>query len=105
MDDGRSTFSEPNLWPETPAMAGMHLMVSGIKLCAAVQTRYCSGVGKLLYLVKWSHLEIANSVRELTWFMTEVFHNCVKGMKCVMQHVLNGGWPCSQMDLEWWQRI
>ena len=93
-----STFSEPNAWPETPAMAGMHLMASGIKLCVAAQTRCCSGVGKLLYLVKWSHREIVNSVRELTWFMTKVFPNCVNHATCNMCcPCLNGDWSCSQM--------
>ena len=61
-------FSKPNARPETPATAGTHLMASGSKLCAAAQTWYQSGVGKLLYLVKWSHLETWNSVQELTWF-------------------------------------
>ena len=75
------TFSEPNAWPETPAMARTHLMGSGIKLCAAAQMRYhSSGVGKWLYLVKWSCPELANSVWELIWFMTEAFPNCMKGM-------------------------
>ena len=47
-------FAEPNSKPETPATAGTHLMNSGPKLCGAVQIRYCSGMGKLLYLAKWS---------------------------------------------------
>ena len=46
-------FAEPNLKPETPAMAGTHLMNSGPKIVWGLQMRYCSGVGKLLYLVKW----------------------------------------------------
>ena len=47
-------FSEPNVLLETPATAGTHVMASGLKLCMVAQTRYSSGVGKLLYLVKWS---------------------------------------------------
>ena len=47
-------FSEPNAKPETPATARTHLMGSGPKLCAIAQTRYQSGMGKLLYLIKWS---------------------------------------------------
>ena len=52
------------------------------------QTRYCSGVGKLLYLVKWYCPEIMNSVCELTRFMTNAFPTSMKGMEHVMQHVL-----------------
>ena len=47
-------FAEPNSKPEMPATARTHLMNSGPKLCAMVQMRYHSGMGKLLYLVKWS---------------------------------------------------
>ena len=43
-------FVEPNLKPEMPATAGTHLMNSGPKLCGAVQTRYCSGVGNCCIL-------------------------------------------------------
>ena len=68
-------FAELNSKPETPAMARTHLMSSGPKLCGAVQMRYCSDMGKLLYLVKWSQLEIANSIQELMCFMTEAYPN------------------------------
>ena len=44
----------PNNCPETPAPAGMHLMASGQPLSPEQQTKYRSGVGKLLYLTKWS---------------------------------------------------
>ena len=47
-------FAEPNSKPEMLATARTHLMYSGPNLCGAVQMRYHSGVGKLLYLVKWS---------------------------------------------------
>ena len=69
-------------------MAGTHLMNSGPKLCGATQMRYRSGVGKLLYLIKWSQPEITNSIWELTCFMTEAYPNCMKGMEHVMQHIL-----------------
>ena len=82
-------FAKPNSKPEMLATAGAHLMNSGPKLCEAAQTRYCSGVGKLLYLVKWSQLEILNSNQELMHFMTEAYPNCTKGMEHVMQHVLS----------------
>ena len=82
------TFDEPNPKPEVPATRGTHLMSKGPNLCVEAQMRYHSGVGELLYLVKWSHPEIANSMHELTRFMTKAFPASVKGMEHVMQHVL-----------------
>ena len=59
-------FANPNNCPETPAPAGIHLMASRQPLSPEQQTKYCSGVGKLSYLTKWSQPEITNSVHELT---------------------------------------
>ena len=53
------------------------------------QTRHRSDSGKLLYLVKWSQLEIMKSIQELKHFMTVPYPNCEKGMERVMQHVLS----------------
>ena len=47
-------FENPNNCPKPPAPAGTHLMASGQPLSPEKQTKYCSGVGKLLYLTKWS---------------------------------------------------
>ena len=47
-------FENPNNCPTTPAPASTHLMVSGQTLSPEKQTKYHSGVGKLLYLTKWS---------------------------------------------------
>ena len=47
-------FENPNNCPETPAPASTHLMASGQPLSPEKQTKYQSGVGKLLYLTKWS---------------------------------------------------
>ena len=58
-------FAGPNSKPEMPATASTHLMNSGPELCHIVQMRHCSGVGKLLYLVKWLQPEIANRIGEL----------------------------------------
>ena len=44
-------LAELNSKTEMPATAGTHLMDSGPKWCGAMQMRYHSGVGKLLYLV------------------------------------------------------
>ena len=43
----------------------------------------------IVVFVKWSCPEIVNSVRELTWFMTEAFPNCLKSMECLMQDMLS----------------
>ena len=97
------TFDEPNAKPEKPATGGTHLMSKGPSLCAEAQTRYCSGVGKLLYVVKCSHPEITNSMHELTRFMTKAFPASVKGMEHVMQYVLTYS-ECGmviQLDGEW----
>ena len=93
------TFDEPNAKLEGPATGGTHFMSKGPNLCAEAQTRYCSGVGKLLYLVKWSHPEITNSVCELTRFMTKAFPASVKGMEssdCSMVMQLDGEWDGSR---------
>ena len=55
-------FENPNICPETPAPASIHLMASGQPLSPEQQTKYHSGVGKLLYLTKWSRPDIGNSV-------------------------------------------
>ena len=57
-------FENPNNCPETPAPDSTHLMASGQSLSPEKQTKYCSGVGKLLYLTKWSRPKIVNSVHE-----------------------------------------
>ena len=82
------TFSELNVKPEVPAIAGTHLLLNGPKLCGEDQTKYCSGIGKLLYLMRWSCPEVVNSVCELTRFMTQASLVCIKGLERVMQHVL-----------------
>ena len=96
-------FENPNNCPETPAPAGTHLMSIGQSLSPEKQTKYCSGVGKLLYLTKWSQPEIVNSVRELTRFMTQAYLANYKAMEQVMQHVLstpNCG-VIMQPDMNW----
>ena len=48
-------------------------MASGQPLSPEKQTKYRSGVGKLLYSTKWSEPKIVNSVRELSQFMTRAY--------------------------------
>ena len=57
-----------------------HLLPNGPKLSRDEQTKYHSGISKLLYLMKWSFPEIVNSVCELTRFMTQAYPVCMKGL-------------------------
>ena len=53
------------------------------------QTRYRSGVGMLLYLVKFSRPEIANSVRELTKAMDKATESHYKSLLRVLKYVMS----------------
>jgi hypothetical protein len=71
----QSFFDESDLpndksYPSTPAEPGS-VHIKGDKLSMSEQCKYRSGVGKLLYLIRWSRPEIMNSVRELSRFMQE----------------------------------
>ena len=81
-------FKEVTAKLEVPAIAGTHLLPNGPKLRGAEQTKYCSGVGELLYPIKWSCPEIVNSVCELTRFMTQSYPVCMTGLEHVMEHAL-----------------
>ena len=50
---------------------------------------YRSGTGKLLHLMKWSHPEIGNTVRELSCFMSGAGLSHLKAMYRVMNYCLN----------------
>ena len=52
------------------------------------QKIYRSGVGKLLHMMKWSHLEISNAVRELSRFMKMAMLAHMKAMKRVMSYII-----------------
>ena len=58
------TFSEPNKCPKTPAVPGSVLRARTPKegISTKEQKTYCSGVGKLLFLMKWSWPDVLNSV-------------------------------------------
>jgi hypothetical protein len=64
----------------TPAEQGKVLMTcdQGMELVGKEQANYCSRVGKLLHMMKWSRPEIYDAVRELSRFM--------KNMKRVMEY-------------------
>jgi len=80
-------FDLPNdkSYPSTPAEQGSVLM-KGDKLSMSEQRKYRSGVGKLLYLMRWSRPEIMNSVRELSRFMQEASKAHLTAMYRVMKY-------------------
>ena len=69
---GKFTFSEPSKCPKTPAVPGSVLRAGMTKkgIYAKDQKTYHSGVGKLLFLMKWSWPDVLNSVRDLSRFMS-----------------------------------
>jgi hypothetical protein len=72
-----------------PAKTGKVLVKGedGSQLNAKDQTKYRSGVGKLLHMMRWSRPEIYNSVGELSRFMTSGTTNShVKAMRRVMEY-------------------
>jgi hypothetical protein len=80
-------FDLPNdkSYPNTPAEPRSVLM-KGDKLSMEEQCKYRSGVGKLLYLMRWSRPEIMNSVRELSRFMQEASKAHLTAMYRVMKY-------------------
>jgi Reverse transcriptase (RNA-dependent DNA polymerase) len=94
---------------KNPAVPGTVLQPSENKLSPEDLFTYCSGTGKLLHLMKWSRLEIANSVRELFCYMTgagmshmkvmyRVFNYCLNTSTCGM--VINPHRMCLSKDIE-----
>jgi hypothetical protein len=53
-----------------------------------MQTKFRSGVRKLLHLMKWSQPEVMNSVCELSHFMTGATAAHMKAMYHVMKYCL-----------------
>ena len=84
------TFSEPNKCPKTPAVPGSVLRAGTPEegISAQEQKTYRSGVGKLLFLMKWSRPDVLNSVRDLSRFMSCARPSHVVAMERVMQFCL-----------------
>ena len=90
-------FDLPDKSPVTPAEAGQVLVKVDSKnaISANEQTKYRSGVGKLLHLERWSRPEIQNSVRELSRHCQQASKAHVKAMLRVMKYCVstpNRGW-------------
>ncbi|KAL7579260.1 hypothetical protein ACA910_011419 [Epithemia clementina (nom. ined.)] len=81
---------EDEEYPELPAAPGQVLtaLVDDDCLDESRQSTYRTGVGKLLYLVKWSRPEIGNAVRELSCFMSKAVPMHEKAMEHVMKYCL-----------------
>ena len=74
----------------TPGMPGTSVVrpkVESEQVSPEMQTRYRSGVGMLLYLVKHSRPEIANAVRELTRCMDKATKEAYREMLRVLKYV------------------
>ena len=54
-----------------------------------VQTRYCSGIGMLLYLVKYSRPDLSNAVRELSKVNDGATNEHVKSLLRVIKFAID----------------
>jgi hypothetical protein len=72
----------------TPAMPSSVLQGGKVedKLSAANQTKYRSGVGKMLHMMKWTRPDILNAVQELSRFMTGATMAHMKEMLHAMKY-------------------
>jgi Reverse transcriptase (RNA-dependent DNA polymerase)/Zinc knuckle len=77
-------------YPNNPGVPGSVLpaVIEGEELGEKDMKTYRSGVGKLLYLVRWSRPEAWNAVRELTRFMSKASLAHLKAMYRAMKYML-----------------
>ena len=77
--------------PTTPAVPGQ--VLTGCKeeegLSAEMQTKYRSGVGKLLHMMRWSRPEILNPVRDLSRHMQKASMAHYQAMLRVMHYCVS----------------
>ena len=59
-----------------------------------LQKHYCSGVGMLLYLIKYSRPDLSNAVRELSKCMDKATFGTYQEMLCVIKFVLDTKYIC-----------
>ena len=74
--------------PKTPAEPGTVLVngKSEESLATEKQSKYRSGVGKLLHLMRWSRPETLNSVRECSRFMSKAVQAHLKALYRIMHY-------------------
>lgn len=75
--------------PGTPGVGLVRPKEGDVKLDAEAQSRYRSGVGLLLYLVKWSRPDIANATRELAKLMDGATLAAEKELFRIIKYVLD----------------
>ena len=80
----------PNTPCNLPAQHGKELTSDGIKLSENEMKIFRSGVGKLLFLMRYSRPDILNAVRELSkWMSDGATINHMDAMKQTMNYVLH----------------
>ena len=98
----KDEFDLPGKPPVTLAEAGQVLVKVDSKNAISVQeqSKYRSGVGKLLHMMRWSRPEIQNSVRELSRHCNQASKAHVKAMLRVMTYCVatpERGWYMKPM--------
>ena len=98
----KDEFQLPDKAHNTPAEPGqvLHEAKEGEILGDEEQTKYRSGVGKLLHFMRWSRPQIWNAVRELTKHNSRCNETHIKEMKRVMAYCVstpNRGWRISPL--------
>jgi len=84
-------FELPNRNVTTPATPGTVLqkVEAGKELSGQMQTKYRSGVGKLMHMMQYSRPEIYNSVRDLARHMTVAGEEHFEAMLRVMKYCVD----------------
>ena len=84
-------FSVGNKTVQIPATQGQVLQPGNVEdeLSGKEKKHYQAGVGKLLYLTRWSRPEIGNVVRELSRFSTRPQRAHMESMLRVMTYCIN----------------
>ncbi len=88
LDEFKSEIADMK-WKETPMSAKVIRPNedSDDLLDTSKQTRYQSGVGTLLYIIKHSRPDLSNAVRELSKAMDQADESCYKLMLSVINHL------------------
>jgi hypothetical protein len=72
----------------TPAIPGSTLQVTNAEssLNSSELSKYRSGVGKLLHLMRWSRPDILNATREVSQFMSNANHAHLQAMHRILEY-------------------
>ena len=85
----------------TPGEPGQSLVPCGDaeELNPAEQTKYRSGVGKLLHVMRWSRPDILNAVRDLWKYMKQASKRHMQALHCVMRYCIKTELRATSIDL------